>query len=462
MTLDVRDTSVTTTGIEIFNRASRTYFTGQNADFQPCTVGLRSIFSTESSPKDILESLCLTLITNPSAPSTPPLSGGSNSDRWWLGLHIVPSLHPKPPLWLPNPTSTSTHSDPLGSKFNYRSTSVYRPGGIGQVYGANVGGISDEARSLRDNLKTSLRIQAEDEGLCERQKPWWEEEKEWRRKYGRSRNEKGRGGWDRGETKVKKPSSYKVKSWEADKSKTFVMGGGGSVGEATSKGKARRKKGELQGEEDEESEEVKEVKGEEKCMMVRMVCEHWETLVWSTSQAIQSTPSTTHGLVFSERSRTLRTNSSLVADILGTRSQCQSRLPTQRQSVKQSQTQVSSATPRNGPFRPRSYPSSSPSSSQLPTPLSTDTSTSLLSSTQTLTQASSSPPTSQPTLNPFKATKPLQPSDVKPLSLLSSKSEMDGDGDGDGGLAFDSFDSFIQERRGRGRDRRDWRVRDGV
>lgn len=71
--IDLRDTSVTESGLDVFNRYSRLYFAGANADMQPCTPGLEAIFSAP--PADTLDLLRSTLMPG----------------RQYSALHIVPN-----------------------------------------------------------------------------------------------------------------------------------------------------------------------------------------------------------------------------------------------------------------------------------------------------------------------------------------------------------------------------------
>lgn len=145
--VDVRGTSVTSSGMDVFNRYSRLLFGGQNADFQPCTEGLRGIFET-ASPQVTLDALFV-------------LMGSEGAT-----LHIIPTTLPLEPAWLPHaPRPKYRHVE----KGTYLS-------GIGTLYGNGVQYMPDSAQGYRDDLRSSLWSEEDEEELSEREEVHWRAE----------------------------------------------------------------------------------------------------------------------------------------------------------------------------------------------------------------------------------------------------------------------------------------------
>lgn len=368
--LDLRETSCTTVALDIFNRHSRAYFACQNADLQPCTDGLRQLFSL-APPGRIIDNLALTL--TPTPPS-PPEAGQSRLRRH-LALHIVPTTQPLDPSWLPQvPKSHSRqkripHEDGLDPNRKSGSSTVYRSDGIGQVYGTDVARIHDAASEYRD-----AKQRREDAIMWAE---YWEEERRPKRakrdKLDKFRpwvkkNEK-REAWERPVPMAGK--IFKEKKADADaRSREFVA--------ATLR--ARRA-------EDSDDEDalagagtgIAQVKGDAGMMLVRMTREHWETLQWAKTPVVEETSHLLPGGSGSQKIRHGRMD--ILDDLLSSASQPTSTLAPGRRSA------------------PTSLPSSSPPSVLSSPPL------------------SSAPPT-QSSSNPFKkpSAGPTNPFGVKPLA----------------------------------------------
>ncbi|KAK4685695.1 hypothetical protein P7C73_g4448, partial [Tremellales sp. Uapishka_1] len=260
--LDVRDTSCTTAAIDIFNRSSQALF-AHNPDFQPCTPGLTALFSSRDPPSDTIHNLSQTLL-------------GPNVN--YLSLHIVPSHQPLSPQWQPEPPVSRPRADftALTSR-----TSVYRGGGIGQIYGSGVSYIPDIERDQRDNLAIALRIEAEEETAG-------------------SYSKKRRSPWDRDlDVKPRKPEIYKekkVKGQTADeRSRRFAVGVRADV-------------------------EEESIRGARELMMVRMVHEQWEKLSWvpgGARRAISTIVPTAPIRVDTGSTQIRKGKGNIVGDILG-------------------------------------------------------------------------------------------------------------------------------------------------
>ena len=177
-------------------------YSGQNPGFRACTSGLKPLFSARSTPPQILDALCTTLIKPPGRPAE------DAADRWWLGLHVVSTRQPLRAEWLPG----GLEAEPEGPRTvydKYRQKRAYRGDGIGRVWGTDLSRLKDDAGMYRADLKTAMRIEAEEEGLSHRDKPWWEVEKELKRRN------KGKSPWgstwaDSGKTKKE------LKGWKKE------------------------------------------------------------------------------------------------------------------------------------------------------------------------------------------------------------------------------------------------------
>lgn len=312
---------MTSAGIEVFNRHSQAYFSNQNADFQPCHEGLYPLFASidRTKPSEILENLCLTLLKRPATLDERP-----EGERWWYGLHLMPSLNPIPQIWLPHPPAHLINPD-LDATDNYdhsigrlSSTSVYRSGGIGQIYGGAVRHVSDEASTFRTNLKTALRMQAEEEGLSTPELTPMQQYYRDKEKKGSKRKKiwTGRGEWEYEETKKEKKArlaSYKSTStpWDADpggdKSRRFFTQSSAPAAKGAGKDKGRGKPVEI-------VDDWALAEGEAKMMMVRMVCDHWTSLQYTAAAA--SAPSQLPGAPLALQ-KTRKNDTTVLADILG-------------------------------------------------------------------------------------------------------------------------------------------------
>ena len=218
----------------IFNRYSRSLFSSANPDFQPCTPGLLPLFATKAPPSEILNNLCLTLL----AISRP------------LALHIIPSSRCIPPEHLPDPTPEPRSLTRYLNDYN-RPKTVYRAGGIGQIYGHNVTQVHDEVRAKRTDVRVALMMQAK-------------EEESLRIASGKQKK-KEEPCWDNKMSPPVMGKVYKEKTKKGtadERSKTFVSGG------------VRME------------EEVEVVTGRRELMMVRMLGEGWERLSWASGAAV--------------------------------------------------------------------------------------------------------------------------------------------------------------------------------
>ncbi|WVF65477.1 hypothetical protein IAT40_000205 [Kwoniella sp. CBS 6097] len=286
--LDIRDTSCTTSAIDIFNRTSQNLFSGANADLQPCTEGLLSLFARYASSAEILDLLRKSLIKpKPTQPLGPPSSdlqissdvvGGRQDPSHHIALHVVPSAKPLQERWLP------TTSLPIAKRPGYSSyhepkdaKTVYRSNGVGQIYGSSVSSVMDEAKDYRRRIITSMQIQYEKEHAVAEKAAYDNMSTVEKRKYTMEKNRQEKedreyikyGNIPEREKKVVagrivKPSRKVVytDSKSDEKSKKFVKGSQGAF---------------------EQGQEEDGLDGERKLMLVRMVNEDWENLTWTTN-----------------------------------------------------------------------------------------------------------------------------------------------------------------------------------
>ncbi|WWD21327.1 hypothetical protein CI109_105811 [Kwoniella shandongensis] len=372
--LDVRETSCTTTGIEIFNRFSNSLFSNYNAEFQPCTDGLLPLFARNLPPSTILDNLCMSLIKSPtSAESSQP-----RSTRNHISLHLSSTTRPIPVQYLPEPPFQPAAVD-YKKKFETDSSrSVYRGNGVGQIYGTSVSKVEDEVRSFRGNLKIALRLQSQEEAFekmtpAEKRKKTMAEKKE-REEWKRLDKE-----WYKSERKEK--AKIFKDTGANDRSKRFVKGKGKSAAVAA-----------LEQSSDEGEEEEGDC--ERKLMMVRMVNNDWDRLKWTLGGGGGiSAPTSSSGSTFSwsRSQKAARVSSNLLDEIIST---------TKRPAV------ATSPTPTTSMFRPTSTPKSVQSISR----------SSLLGSSPV--QPSSTPKSS----NPFRQASQSSTGRVRPLFPSSQSS----------------------------------------
>lgn len=231
---DVRYTSCTTTGMTIFNRHTEAVFSNALARMQPCSNGLRELFGTAHASSKLVNLLSLSLLQ--------PDNGLPKRPTPYRSLNLIPSYAALIPAHLPNPSSTSTlpRWQPTRTE-----TTAYLAGGVGQLYGAGVGNMADEVRMFRQDVTTSLYMQALEEGL-----------------HDESDSDKEDRWWEKKSKAKKKAKVYKRKpaAGDADKSKMFVAGSQGR-------------------------QEVVDVEnhkqGIKEQMMVRVAQDGWERLTWS-------------------------------------------------------------------------------------------------------------------------------------------------------------------------------------
>lgn len=366
----MRNTSCTDAAIGVFNRTQQALFACANADFQPCTDGLRGIFATKCPVSVIVERLRHTLLKRKRdrSPASEP----------YLALHLKPSTQAMHPTWLPERPRNSLNKN-SGPNRTWTSSQAYIGGGIGQLWGTNVRGVEDEARQFRRKVKSALDIEAklEKKALLESQyrnvkrEHWdwdWIPDKEWNAMWKRHRNEGARGGWD----------------WKQEHAAGKVFGKKrGAQAEAEARApipdrvdmywqKARYDEKEV-------------VEGEPCYMMVRMVCDQWETLVWAADAGAKLAKSAqangTQGMTAAAalfKLGTQRKRGDLVGDILGTAGPALE-TPSQSQSRKAanpfapSRTATSTLSQASQPDEPADrstqLASSPPSSSQAPQPV---------------------------------------------------------------------------------------------
>ena len=253
MISDVRDTSCTTASMSIFNRFSQGLFGTANANFQPCTPGLLPIFSRKASPSEIIDDLCLTL-----------LSSNTGRPLEHLSLHIVPSFQFIPYTDLPRqvhhpPKLVSLACAPT----NIRAETVFRGGGVGQIYWVEASNDTDT-----------------EEEECDIHDAEQEEH-----------------------DMVQKAIEMQMVKVEGDRRRAFVtQGRKGQIGSNTGTNESDRSVNnvfqDVFGTADERSKafvsrgvrvdyerEAQEVTGEMRLMMVRMVSDNWENLSWYSGSA---------------------------------------------------------------------------------------------------------------------------------------------------------------------------------
>ncbi|WWC73046.1 uncharacterized protein I206_107011 [Kwoniella pini CBS 10737] len=308
--LDIRDTSCTTSAIDIFNRTSRNLFSAQNPDFQPCTDGLLDLFSRNTTSADIVDKLCLTLIKLPNT---------IVMEKSHLSLNIVPSHRPLDERYLPESSqSYSSENAPFRKTWESSdSKSVYRLNGIGQIYGTSVSKVSDEVKDFRERRKLAIELSEKSNQAIQEAKAYEEmgtngrraftrkknkaikEEREfnWKFKYGKFNEEDLTGAYKKATTKTYK---QRGKKGETERSKSFVMG----------------KKGE-------QLLIDRIAKDDSNLMLVRMVNDDWEHLKWTvntgstgfTQTTSKSNKTSTIGFSLSQNKMKA---SNLVEDLLNT------------------------------------------------------------------------------------------------------------------------------------------------
>jgi len=128
--VDVRETSCTDVGINIFNRQSATLF--PYPGFQPCTEGLLDLFSADKAPSEVLSYLCSTLM--------------KVTD--YTALHIVPSTTQISPHFTPFPDTPA-----LGPIRSVHQAPTYRADGVGVIYGQGAAHIANPVGELRRAVK---------------------------------------------------------------------------------------------------------------------------------------------------------------------------------------------------------------------------------------------------------------------------------------------------------------------
>jgi hypothetical protein len=338
--VDVRDTSVTNAGMGVLNRFSQSYFNGQNADFQPCTDGLLPVFSSRSTPAEILEALCLTLLLPPT-PGRGQIVGRSHTpQRWWIALHLVPTTEPLDPKWLPHPPARIDPATSASAQSTHPSR-IYRPG-VGMIYCQNASNVPDEVTAYRANLRTALRIQAEEEGLCDPLHPpdgwddpidsfgdWdpdnssddWDDPIDSPDYWDQDRD------WDREERKHalnRVKDGYEAPMFGTDRSKAFVMGTNAKSTKSAKSAKSKASRGREKdvtargtGTRVDDERDAEVIGGDRELMLVRMVAQNWETLQWTLGSEARDTNAAVPVKVGGNAQRL--TSGDLVAAILGTR-----------------------------------------------------------------------------------------------------------------------------------------------
>ena len=387
--LDVRGTSVTEAGMTIFNRFSRMYFGGENADMQAVTPGLLGLFVDGAGAAEVLESLCLTLLAGDAPLSAEVDPAGENDtdgrDRWWLALHVQPTSQPFDPAWLPHqPIETP---QPIAST----NGGVYRPG-IGMVYGKGASSIGDTVTTFRDNLKMALQIQGEEDGLADRNLTVYRWDPGETRKQYKARVEKheraiARQHVKNAKAKARADLAAAQEEEERERSKAFV---------APKKGAGERRRGRKVADQKVDSQDGERrgpVQGKRELMLVRMVAPNWEELRWAKAAAEVNSAANTSQV----RTAHTSTHVDLVADIIGT----------QRARA----TTFSSSPPTGGsssPFTTRNVRKR---------PLSP---TQSCSTNGVKLEATATP--SRPSSNPFKRNATTIPNGIRPLSQARQSS----------------------------------------
>jgi hypothetical protein len=383
--LDTRGTSVTDAGMAIFNRYSRVYFGGENADMQAVTPGLLGLFADGAGGTEVLEALCLTLLAGdrPAREKTVGTSEAKaeDSSRWWLALHVKPTSHPLDPAWVPY-----SSSGPARSTSN-TAGGVYRPG-IGMVYGQGAGSMGDEVSTFRDSLKVALRIQAEKEGLADRDLTiyrWDTANETWKQYRKRlEKHERGIASRDIKAAKAEARADLAAAKEEAERERSKAFVGGARGTGKLSRGRAASEKRDGRGE---EAQARGTVKDQRELMLVRMVAPNWEDLRWvNATTAADGTASTSQ-----IRTTHTTTKVDLVADIMGTQ---RTRVPIYRSSPP-GQASTSPVSAQSGRKRPPSPTRDRFSAEVKPEPTSTP---------------------SRPFSNPFKRNASSTQHEVRPLS----------------------------------------------
>ncbi|WVW79419.1 hypothetical protein I302_101388 [Kwoniella bestiolae CBS 10118] len=329
--LDVRDTSCTTSAIDIFNRTCQNIFAGYNPDFQPCTEGLLDLFSRSSTSSAIMDKLCLTLIklfTNTSS---------NDDDKSHISLNIHPSHRPIEEKFLPqSSTNNNTPSyEEWKAKRQMAERTVYRGNGVGQIYGSSVSGVTDEVGDFRKRRKIAIEM----EGKESEQDRYAEMSSVEKRNYTRQKNK---------EEKEWREAMYKWKTDDVPKSKPKIYKGRGK------KGEAERSKSFVMGTQGEQILIDKLSRDDRSLMLVRMVNDDWERLSWTVNAGTaESNQKTKGGFDVAKTSLTQKIRATnLVEGLLGS-----------TMSTFSSSQQSSSQSSQSNPFK---QPSSQPTLSSSP------------------------------------------------------------------------------------------------
>ncbi|WWC98044.1 hypothetical protein V866_004933 [Kwoniella sp. B9012] len=377
--LDIRDTSCTTSAIDIFNRTCQNIFQGYNPDFQPCTEGLLDLFYRSYTSSEILDKLCLTLIKLPD---------NTSSDKSHISLNIIPSFRPIEDRYLPESSTHTPSKKPWENKWETAQKTVYRGNGIGQIYGTSVSRVTDEVEDFRKKRKIAIEMEGKESEL-DRYANMSTDEK---RKYTRQKNKEekewreARYHWkNKDEDEIKpKPKIYKGRGekGDAERSKSFVMG---TKGEQVLIDKSS--------------------KDDKSLMLVRMVNDNWERLTWTSNAGSSdiSQPDKNGGFGFGPAKTSFSQKvkaANLVEELLGTT----------MSTITSSQISNSQATPSN-PFR------STPLKQTLSQPPISVSSSPINGLWQT--------PQSQRDRNPFKTQSvKSNPMGVRPLSSLATSQSL--------------------------------------
>ncbi|WRT69123.1 uncharacterized protein IL334_006107 [Kwoniella shivajii] len=293
--LDVRDTSCTTSGVDIHNRTSQNLFSGYNPDFQPCTDGLLELFSRSSTSSEILDKLCLTLIKLPLPPSHTLL----DSERSHLALHIIPSHRPLDDKWLPEPPIATMPKAYVSRHEDKDAKTVYRGNGVGQIYGSSVSRITNETKEFRKRVRDAMDIENKLDKEAYEERLYEEMGTIERRKFTMRKNKErkaAREWW--------KDDSVTSGAYKKATSKTYKQRG--------KKGDNERSKSFVMGQKGEQVLIDRTNQNDRSFMLVRIVNSDWQRLSWLTISGSTS---------ISERSDSSKYNSELVGGFVKTSSQ---------------------------------------------------------------------------------------------------------------------------------------------
>ncbi|WWC63979.1 uncharacterized protein I303_106585 [Kwoniella dejecticola CBS 10117] len=269
--LDIRETSCTSSAIDIFNRVSQNLFSEQNPDFQPCTDGLLDLFTRNTTSADIVDQLCLTLIRLPHASET--------ESKAHVSLNIVPSHRPLDPRYLPESSRTiSTDGSPLRRTWEAPDAkTVYRGNGVGQIYGTSVSRVDNEVKDFRERRKLAIELTEKENQAIREAEAYEQMGSNERRAFTRRKNK---------ELKEDREWNWKYKygkTDEEDRTGAYKKAGSKTYKQRGKKGDAERSKSFVMGNKGQQVLIDRVAKDDRSLMLVRMVNDDWENLKWTVN-----------------------------------------------------------------------------------------------------------------------------------------------------------------------------------